>query len=550
MRVFVTLRGRLLALGVVALAGLLAAGGFGLFQLYRLDSGVGQDLAHLHAMTRIGLDVQTASVDFKTQVQEWKNILIRGNDPEQLKKHRDSFEKHAGQVSSRLQDIGERLRGAGSARAGEVDALLQAHHGMLERYRAALLSFDIGDPDTGKQVDRAVKGMDRAATEAMSALTRDIEQDLQALDQQTRDRTAGLYRTGLWALGSTVAVLSVVLVVGIVLTVRRLSQSMGSLRSALGTARARLDLTVRAPDNRGDELSEAGASINALFAELQKTLHVMKDTAAHVAEHSSVLYGSVDTLAGAVTEQKDATSGMAAAAEELAVSVAHVSDSAGQARNVSHRSMEQADMGGNIIGSATHAVLGASQEVQSTAAGMETLNAQVEGIRDIAATIKGIADQTNLLALNAAIEAARAGEQGRGFAVVADEVRKLAERTSEATRQIDGVVSAVQTVTADTLASMQALVHQFEGITASTREVSDSIASMRAASHEAVVASDEISEALSEQTAASESIARQVERIADMGERNSQAVTGVSAAADAMNALSQSMRQRLDCFTV
>lgn len=82
-----TLRGRLLALGFVALAGLLAAGGFGLLQLYRLDRGVGDDLARLQRTVAIGLDVQNASIDFKTQVQEWKNILIRGNDVEQFQRY-------------------------------------------------------------------------------------------------------------------------------------------------------------------------------------------------------------------------------------------------------------------------------------------------------------------------------------------------------------------------------------------------------------------------------------------------------------------------------
>jgi methyl-accepting chemotaxis protein len=545
-----TLRGRLIALGILSLSGLLLAGGFGLFQLARLDSGISSDLQTLDRMVSLGLDTQHANIEFKTQVQEWKNILLRGNDPEQFKRFRDGFDQRARSVAAQLGDIERRLREEGSPRVAEVSALIAAHGDMLARYRSALAAFDLADPESGKKIDRAVKGIDRAATDDMNALAAHIEKDVSDTIARSRSASSALYRTGLVTLCIAISALALILVTGIVLTVRRLSIGLVSLRTMLGLARERLDLTVRAPDQHGDELSQAGASINALFAELQATIRIMRDNAQQVATHSSSLHGSVDTLAGALVEQNDSTSNMAAAAEELAVSVAHVSDSAGSARDVSHISLEKADAGGTVIGRATGAMQRAALDVGTAAGGMATLSAQVENIGKIASTIKDIADQTNLLALNAAIEAARAGEQGRGFAVVADEVRKLAERTTLATQEIDSVVGAVQSVTADTLGNMQALVGQFEGISASTREAGLAMDGIRDGSLNVVAVAEDISRALREQRTASENIAQQVERIAGMSESNRNAVQHVSHSADAMNALSQSMRQGLEKFVV
>lgn len=545
-----TLRGRLIALGVLSLSGLLIAGGFGLFQLARLDSGISTDLQKLERMVSIGLDTQHVNIEFKTQVQEWKNILLRGNDPEQFKRYKEGFEARAKAVATQLGGIERRLSEDGSPRVAEVTALAASHGDMLARYRTALAAFDPADPESGKKADLAVKGIDRAATDDMNTLSAAIEKDVSDTIARSRNASSALYRTGLVTLCVAIAVLSLILVTGIVLTVRRLSIGLVSLRTMLGLARERLDLTVRAPDQHGDELSPAGASINALFSELQATIRIMRDNAQQVATHSSSLHGSVDTLAGALVDQNDSTSNMAAAAEELAVSVAHVSDSAGSARDVSHQSLEKADLGGTVISTATGAMQRAALDVGTAASGMATLSERVENIGKIASTIKDIADQTNLLALNAAIEAARAGEQGRGFAVVADEVRKLAERTTVATQEIDSVVGAVQSVTADTLGSMQALVRQFDGIGASTREAGVAIDGIRNGSRNVVAAAEDISRALREQRTASESIAQQVERIAGMSESNRNAVQHVSQSADAMNALSQSMRQGLEKFVV
>ncbi|MCK6390050.1 MAG: methyl-accepting chemotaxis protein [Azonexus sp.] len=232
----------------------------------------------------------------------------------------------------------------------------------------------------------------------------------------------------------------------------------------------------------------------------------------------------------------------------MAVSIDQVKENAGEAHGIAQEAGQLSDEGATVIHSAATEMRRISDAVQRSSETVEDLGRQSDQITSIVNTIKEIADQTNLLALNAAIEAARAGEQGRGFAVVADEVRKLAERTSLSTTEIGGMVAKIQGGTRSAVDSMQAGVSQVgSGVELASR-AGESINRIREGAQRVTVVVNGISDAISEQSMASTEIARQLETIAQMSEESALAVRHTADAARRLQSLSTELHQTVAKF--
>ena len=545
-----TIKFRLLILGSIAILGICISGGMGLHRLALIETQLEDTLKNTRYGIHLMINVSQANIHFKTQVQEWKNILIRGDAPDAFAQYRKSYQESERQTQQELQTSLKEMKESGHPRVAEIEAVIKLHSELSALYSRQIGVWDVNDPNNTQRADRALRGLDRPATEAMNALVEGMEKDERSRIENQLEAARALYIETRNAF--VIILLVAVSIVGALIftTTRSINRKIASLQAAIVNIRQRLDLSLRLPAEGSDEISLTARSVNDLLGEFQSVVSRMKDSAAHVSTASEGLATSVAQLSDSVSQQNESTAAMAASVEELAVSVTHISDSSNAAQQISKTSREHAQNGGEVIGKTVAGMVDMTKSLQATAMQVETLGQRSQEIGSIAGVIKEIADQTNLLALNAAIEAARAGEQGRGFAVVADEVRKLAERTGDATTEIANVISAIQTDTQKAVHEMSVVVELANSNAEIARQAGGSIDDIQNGAAEVFNATNDIATALNEQSAANDLIAQQVEVIATMSEKNTVALGGVHQASAEMKQLSDEMHATVDRFKV
>jgi len=295
------------------------------------------------------------------------------------------------------------------------------------------------------------------------------------------------------------------------------------LRYAVDTASAigAGDLTVDVQVTSRDETGQLMAAIKTMTENLRTTISQVSDTSTQVAAAASQLHSTAERIATGAEEVAAQSGTVATAGEEMSATSGDIAQSCQMAAEGAQRASQSASNGAEVV-ERTVAVMGQiAAKVQESARTVESLGARSDQIGEIIGTIEDIADQTNLLALNAAIEAARAGEQGRGFAVVADEVRALAERTTRATKEIGEMIKAIQKETKGAVAAMEQGVQQVEAGTSEASKSGAALCDILEQVNAVAMQVSQIATAAEEQTATTGEISSNMQQITEVVQQTS-----------------------------
>jgi methyl-accepting chemotaxis protein len=480
-----------------------------------------------------------------------RDIWLLGSDDEQKEKGRgeytDQIDIFAAASAIAKADLAKLVASDASFKPFEesllalVDAHGQLTSGMLPKIDAFSGNFDGNMPSAG-----AEKKLFRQLQVLRNDFVKVIK-DTDAADIERID--TGFVKQRNILIG--VALASAVLLMGLLtLMARAISQPLIDLHRVMADVERTRDFSLRAKNLGRDEVGQTAQSFNQLVQSMQSALGQVRQGAEQVAQSAHDLSLASANLARSSQTQSDSASSMAATIEQMVVSISHVTQSSNEARDSAREAGVLAQEGGVIISTTANGMAAIASTVRGASETIETLGKHSMQISSVVKTIEEVAEQTNLLALNAAIEAARAGEQGRGFAVVADEVRKLAERTTAATHEIAQMIGDIQRSSRAAVEGMSATVGQVdEGVRLAAR-AAEAINQISAGAKRVDLAVDGIATALVEQSSANNSMANSVEHVAQKAEENHVESMGAADAAVRLEGLAKHMSEVVAQFKI
>ncbi|KPA93088.1 methyl-accepting chemotaxis protein [Pseudomonas asplenii] len=481
--------------------------------------------------------VDEANLRFKEQVQEWKNVLLRGKQSQDLNQYWRQFEDRQRDVQEILGRLAAQPAIDSSLKA-QVERLREEHRQLGVAYQKGRDAYVASgaDPSAG---DQAVKGVDRATSEQMSVL---VSQLRKAGDAQSAAISEAAGRT-VWSgivvmlvSGLLIALLSLWLVNrNLVEPIRRLIDYVAQLSHGQFAERVAAD--------RQDELGRLAVAANTLRDFLADTFNRLKLSTANLDSASGELNAIAGLMATGTHEQFERTDQVATAMTEMSATAQEVARHAAAAAGAADEADRSAQQGELVMRSTIQTITRMRTEISTTATVIRQLESDSGRIGKVLEVIRGIAEQTNLLALNAAIEAARAGEAGRGFAVVADEVRSLAQRTAASILEINQIIQSVQTGAVDAAQAIEGGQARSDESVEQVTEAGAMLERITAAVEAIRDMNRQIATAAEEQTSVAEDISRNLTEITAIASTNLDNVKRTEAASTNLHGLSGQLNE-------
>lgn len=310
------------------------------------------------------------------------------------------------------------------------------------------------------------------------------------------------------------------------------------------------DLTDNIHTDRKDDLGRLMMAMQVMTENLRHMVQEVSDGISQVASSAEELSAVTEQTSAGATQQRDETDQVATAMNEMTATIQEVAKNAEAAANAASESDTKAKEGYDVVSTAMHKIETLSQDVDQSAGLIAKLRDDSANIGTILDVIREIAEQTNLLALNAAIEAARAGEQGRGFAVVADEVRSLAQRTHQSTGEIENLVNALQKGADDAVESMHSNRESAESSVQVSRMAGESLSNIADAVSTIQSMNQQIATAVEEQTSVAEDISENVVNIREVTDQNATANNQIAVSSNDLAQLGSDLKRVSERFRV
>jgi len=439
-----SVRNKLLMVTGLGTSLVLGAAVFGFYSAWQVQNEMSEIMHHEAAVQTEFLHTTS---NFKTMVQEWKNVLIRGADDQQREKYWNKFNKQHGSVQTGIDNL------LNDIKSDDIEALLlkfqSVHKALLPKYQNGFDVFVNTDFNI-TAADKAVSGIDREPGKLLLELQVKMSDKAKKLIE-TADKHAAN------GLKLTIVLLTVSLAVSLIIFLWMVQQNIINPAQALVRDFNRMadgDFSGAITVNSGDEIGQIAESAGKMQGDISDMVQRINQSVYTLSTSAEEMSHVSDQANQAMMAQRQETDQVATAMNQMTATVHEVAQNAQLAADSASQANAEVGTGQSVVNDAISAIGSLVQKVEQASDVIHNLESDSVEIGSVLDVIRSIAEQTNLLALNAAIEAARAGEQGRGFAVVADEVRTLASRTQESTEEIQKMIERLQSGSQEAVEAM------------------------------------------------------------------------------------------------